>query len=64
MVRKSPGVLPDDVEQVLTDHGLGALFAAMSHHAQDMYLEWIEADSDRRRRRIELLIRALRRRAE
>jgi uncharacterized protein YdeI (YjbR/CyaY-like superfamily) len=63
MVGKGYQAVPRDLEQVLEDHGLRGLFEALSADAQRMYLSWIEEEPDRRRRRVELLVRSLRRNA-
>jgi uncharacterized protein YdeI (YjbR/CyaY-like superfamily) len=62
MVRKGFPTLPGDVERVLDGHGVRQLFEAMPDEAQEMYLSWIEEAQERRKRRIELLVRSLRRR--
>jgi hypothetical protein len=62
MIGKGFRTLPGDVEGVLTRHGLRPLFEAMSDEAQEMYLSWIEEGSEHRQRRIQLLVRSLRRR--
>jgi uncharacterized protein YdeI (YjbR/CyaY-like superfamily) len=63
MDRKGSGTIPSDLERVLERHGLRASFEALSGEAQRMYLSWVEEEPDRRRRRVELLVRSLRRNA-
>jgi hypothetical protein len=62
MVRKGYKAIPEDLERVLDGHGLRLQFKAMSLEAQEMYLSWIDEAPERRKRRIELLVRSLRRR--
>ncbi len=60
MDRKA-STIPTDMRRVLDSHGLHHSFEALSAEAQRMYVTWIEEASDRRKRRIELLVRSLRR---
>jgi uncharacterized protein YdeI (YjbR/CyaY-like superfamily) len=61
MVRKGHQAIPQDLESVLDSHGLRLQFEAMSLEGQEMYLFWIDEAPERRKRRIELLVRSLRR---